>query len=131
MRFHNSAHSASPTQAVSEEDVQTDPGVPEMAEAAVVPRLLSLLGSTPQILPTRRDLIQILGGWLPPETIQTINLTAWPLTSSRAEQLAFHRKLQPWLERQGDCRPEELMIRNCDLTEHGASGTMLIHCERL
>ena len=37
MCFHNSAHSASPTQAVSEEDVQTDPGVPEMAEAAVVP----------------------------------------------------------------------------------------------
>ena len=62
MRFHNRAHSASPTQAVSEEDVQTDPGVPKMAEAAVVPRLLSLLGSTPQILPTRRDLIQILEG---------------------------------------------------------------------
>ena len=57
MRFHNSAHSASPTQAVSQEDVQTDPGVPEMAEAAVVPWLLSLLGSTTQILPTRSDLI--------------------------------------------------------------------------
>jgi len=61
----------------------------QLAKTVVVPCLLSLLSANPLILPQRKDLIGTAEGLLPMETIQAINLTAWPLSSDPTERQAF------------------------------------------
>ena len=95
------------------------------------PRLLSLLVATPRILPVREDLIQTAGNPLPMDTIRTISLTVWPLSSSLSERQVFQKKLPIWLERQGEFQPDKLIIRDCGNTTAGAGRRRLIQCEPL
>ena len=94
-------------------------------------RLLSLLLGTPRTLPPRRDLILAEGLPLRKDTIKTIALTAWPLSSSPTEQRAFLSKLPVWRERQGDLIPERLTIQDYGNTTDGAVSNRSILCEPL
>ena len=96
------------------------------------PRLVSLLAENPLALPLRRDLISSqTGHHLPRQTLRTLSLTVWPLSSSHTKRRAFQNKQQRSLERQGDRRPDELTINVLENTEGGAVERRLIHIRPL
>lgn len=96
------------------------------------PRLLSLLAGKVIALPHRRDLVLTQEGThLPLQNLQTLNLTAWQLSSDRTRRLAFQAKLQPSQVRQGDHQQDVLTIPASESTSSGVTGCRLIHIEPL
>ncbi len=96
------------------------------------PRLVSLLAERPIALTLRRDLIKTQEGHnLPRQTLQTLSLTAWPLSSDPIKRQAFQEKQPLSLERQGDLQPDVLMTSASGSTAHGVAMQRLIRIEPL
>ena len=96
------------------------------------PRLLTLLAGEVIALPIRRDLIQTQEkDLLPLKTLQTLNLTVWCISSSPTRRRAFQTKLQPSLERQGERRPDQLIMPISRSSRTGARLPGLIQIQQL
>lgn len=95
-------------------------------------RLLSLLAGTPIALPQRRDLIRTEEGTLLPiQTLKTLNLTAWTLSSDPTRRQDFLRRQPLSLERQGDLRQDRLITPASGNTCGGAKERRSILIEHL
>lgn len=78
----------SSSKADQDRTVPNDPGVPELAETAVVPQADPLLTASSLAL-LGKDPVKTAGTYLPMETLKAINRTAWPLSYYLTEQQAF------------------------------------------
>ena len=95
-------------------------------------RLLTMVAGEAIALPLRKDLIQTPeGSLLPRQTLKTLNLTAWQLSSDPTHRRDFQRKLQLSLESQGDLQPDVLTIPVSESITDGVSGTRLLHIQPL
>ena len=65
------------------------------------------------------------------KTLQTLNLTVWPISSSPTRRRAFQTKLQPSLERQGERRPDQLIMPISRSSRTGARLPGLIQIQQL
>ncbi len=97
------------------------------------PRLLDLLVAAPVALPERRDLLSIPRSRtrVPPRTIRTLHLTAWLLSAEPSRRRDFLKKLPVSQQRQGEVRPDELMIPDYSDSLNGVPTVKLIHIQQL
>ena len=95
------------------------------------PRLLTMIAGEVTALPPQKDLIQTEGTLLPRQTLETLNLTAWQLSSDPIQKRDFQRRLPLSLERQGDLQPDVLTIPVSESTSGGVNSARLIRIQPL